>query len=86
MLNIQVEVEGAAPVTDAQALTAIRVLRRVLRKNPDRVVCRVKLRALFGLVRPSFAIRLRHFTPALAWLAAAAGVPLEAPELEETPE
>lgn len=59
--------EGGAPLT-AQEIAALRKAIAVVEKHRDHVITRVRLRTLWGLVRASYAVRVRHCLPFLRWL------------------
>ncbi len=62
-------------------VAAIGRVIRLVEQRGDHVVHRVKLRLLGGLVRPSYAVRLKLFLPFLRWLLAEAS---EAPDIPTT--
>lgn len=69
MKNIDIALvdEGGAPLTPTELL-ALRKAIAVIEKHRDHVITRVKLRTLWGLVRASYAVRVRHCIPFLRWL------------------
>lgn len=79
MINAALEI--GATTRDAEAID--RVIRLVEQRG-DHVVHRVKLRLLGGLVRPSYAVRLRLFLPFLRWLLAEASESPDMPTTEGT--
>lgn len=69
MKNIDFELKegGQSPLTEGEVQTLLKALT-VVEKYKGHAVARVKLRVLWGLVRPSYAIRVSHFIPFLRWL------------------
>lgn len=54
-------------VTDQEATRVILAMRELIQQNPEFVIWRIKARLFGGLMRPSFAVRLKMITGALIW-------------------
>jgi hypothetical protein len=66
-VDLELVAAGGVPLTPEEA-EAIRKVIAIAQRHRAHVLWRIKLRVLWGLARPSYAVRVGLFLPFLAWL------------------